>query len=202
MPSIRGAAAAFLGWRYATRDADVRYPYPGRGLPLSKVWRDGDPRATNCCAFVAAVLAYARPLASWDDDTYSGLMIMDPDRPFSPCEAVAAAGAADLVPLHVATRWHVCQGWRSLHHRPPGDDGVARPYVSTGDRGHTFLWRADGSGPPYSAGVALPGDGWCLEAGGPTAPDGVALYRATWADRVAPYRAGVGLSALGLPGRT
>ncbi len=182
---IERAALAFFGWGYATKDADVRFPALGPSLPASRLWSPADAMLTNCSSFGAAILVGRYPSGAWTSETYAGLQIFHPDqRPFSPVEAVVAAGVGRRVETPQAYRWHICQGWRSLRGPDRGDG----PTWVKGDKGHTWFW--------LCLDDDLAGKGLVLEATKTASFSGIRSFETTWSARVAPYKAGVRIAAL------
>lgn len=129
--AIRVAASRYLGWLYAQ---------PGSGVPAEVAELDKHvpprvvahhiPAATVCSVFTAGVILEAFADAAWSTHAYADLTLQDGARPWSPIEAVVAAGIGREVQAPESGRWHLMQGWGSL-----------APLT----RGHAWLWSPLGS---------------------------------------------------------
>jgi hypothetical protein len=100
---------AFRGWSYSRTDVGFPWPLPRVRLPLVS---QGAPRATNCCAFLAALLVNAfRP--DYDLDHHTAWMIAGADV-FGPISSAIELGLArPLAPEEWPGSWRLCQGWRA-----------------------------------------------------------------------------------------
>jgi hypothetical protein len=190
----------FLDWVYGP-DKDVRFPRPGLSLPRSRIWKPGEPKSTNCSSFGAAVLVGTWPNGKWTEQTYADLQIFNPaERPWSPADAVAAAGVGRVLPMGeepMPGRWHYCQGWKTLSGTITVGEHAGEPGWVRGDRGHTFFWycpdRGDDTDTDADADTYTP-DGFMLEAHSTRA--GIRYYAASWASMVDIYKAGIAVAAL------
>ena len=98
-------------------------------------------RQTNCCIAVELILKALRPDGQWSTQTHADLMILDAARPWSPIDAIEAAGIGSRVDAPVPGRWHLVQFWRD-------------PVALT--NGHTILW--------YQSPLAFISEGYVAEA--------------------------------------
>lgn len=168
--SIPEAAAHFLGWRYAKRSADNRFPVVRDCLPTSLLWTPDDAKVIDCSTFAAAVLVYAyADRVTWDAKAYADMQVMDATRLWSCVDAWDRHGLG--TPAGVsgpAQGWGVYQGWV--------DD---QPEESDGDPisgGHQWLFHAAMGVRVHSTSVGGVGPTW---------------ERVEWSTLVARYRSGI-----------
>ena len=162
--------------------------------------RRAEPRAGwPCCEWVARVVARAygvedvpsfAPGGPW----WRAANVWDATLPWSSVDAYTPSGAAvgHRAERPVRGHWHVVQGWRRL---------TADGHVPTvaGINGHTWLWYAvdETSGIALESSVA---GGVRLAGELVTTPDRLSpleyVEAMAWADRIAPYAAGVRMAVL------
>lgn len=162
---IRWAAFDYIGWIYGTGAAAHTATHVP-GCPSPSVVTADRPSTTDCCTFVAGLLAAAFPLGKWTPATYRDILVIDPSQFWSPPRGAVAAGVAIDTSIITPDAWHIVQGWRTV---PPG------PLAG----GHTFLWRADSSSD----------GGMVLEAS--TAGGRVQARRTTWSVQRGRFAAGI-----------
>jgi hypothetical protein len=105
------AGRAFLGWRYATKSGDNRFPTIKGCLPAGLLHKPGDPRLIDCSTFITALACYAFPDTDWDAQAYADMQIMDATRLWSPVDAWARHGLGTRVEDSPADGWGFYQSW-------------------------------------------------------------------------------------------
>ena len=149
--------------------ADLRAAHPGYRWP--------------CCTLVARLVDRAYGLRMTPGGTWwAAVNVWARHRPWSGIHALAEQPGGTLVDAPIPGRWHVAQGWTHLDMLGHVDDR---------SRGHTWLWWA-----------LTPTHGLALESSterGIRWPTGDDCTGEAWADRCAPYAAGVRLVALPPP---
>lgn len=167
---IRLAAADLIGWRYVT-GSGVHYPYYRPHLPATLV--DFEGRGIDCSSFTSYILFTAYPDGAWTDQSYQDLQIMDPNRPWSPIEAVENAGVGSRVDAPTGGLWHLTQAWKSVS---PLTSGHARMIYADPDDPDSLL---------------------VLESSNRFNLVGAVWTKSTWTDLCAMYPAGIRAAALG-----
>ena len=104
------AGRGFLGWRYATRSADNRFPTIKGCLPAGLLLKPGDARVIDCSTFITALVCYAWPEKEWDAEAYSDMQIMDASRLWSPVDAWERHSLGTRVD-GPADGWGLYQSW-------------------------------------------------------------------------------------------
>ena len=104
---IHLVASEFLGWRYGR---DIRYPRVRPMLPSRLV----DPRGQqiDCSSLTTYVLVSVFPHGEWSMPRYRELQIFDVRRPWSPLEAVEAAGVGVAIDGPEKGAWALSQAWK------------------------------------------------------------------------------------------
>lgn len=129
LSALRQMLAEYDGWTYAL-DGDCRY-----SVQFADWCDPPPPTQTDCVAYVAGVVLgachRAEILVDWPLARHEQAMIARPEQHdalararaggshtgdrhlFGPCDALVAAGLADLVTTRVPPSWSVVQGWSS-----------------------------------------------------------------------------------------
>lgn len=97
-------------------------------------------KQTNCCIAAERILKQYFPDAGWSSQTHADLMIMGGARPWSPMDAIEAAGVGHPVSGPLPGRWHLVQMWADA-------DALKR--------GHTCFYYEPAVGPVASVGFII-----------------------------------------------
>lgn len=115
--SVPEAAAHCLGWAYAIKSTDNRFPAPQEPLPARLLWRPGDRKLIDCSSYLAMIAAYVHAdLVDWDPEAYPDMQIMDAARLWSPVDCWERHGLGTRIPTEAnrhgyATVVQPAQGW-------------------------------------------------------------------------------------------
>lgn len=95
---------------------------------------------TNCSIFTELVMKMVFVNGMWTKQTHADLMILDGGRPWSPIDAVEAAGIGSRVTEAVAGEWHLVQAWADpdaikgghsfFYYEPPSPPFVCPSFVA------------------------------------------------------------------------